>query len=84
MMKLTKPQKVLLALLKEHPHMQLGKIRQKYFDIADPDSMTLSNEMKRNSKMSSWLNHLEEKGLVRVSRFISVTYCASEKSSGNY
>lgn len=79
-MKLSKPQKVLLLLLKEHPDMQLGEIRQKYFDIVDPNSTTLSNEMKRNSKMSSWLNYLEDKGLVRVSRFRSVTYCASEKA----
>ena len=78
--KLSKPQIVLLTLLRDNPDMQLGEIRQKYFNISDPDSMNLSNEMKRNSKMCSWLNYLEEKGLIRVSRFSKVTYCASQKA----
>jgi len=78
-MKLTAQQKKVLEILKNNPQIKLGDLRQRFYSIHTPNSTRLSNVMKRNSRMSSWMNQLCEKGLVDIS-YIQQTYKASDKA----
>jgi hypothetical protein len=65
--KLTKQQKILLTLLRDS-YLTLGDITNRFYSIHTPKSNKpqLNNIMKRNSKMSGWLNNLWNKELIEI------------------
>jgi len=75
-MKLTEPQKEIINILSQGSNT-LGLIREKYY-ANKPTAKR--NNMRRNSHMSSWLNKLEEIGLVDISRYSDVTYTPTHKA----
>lgn len=51
----------------EKGEMELGSLRVEYYSRFTPKENTkFSNVMKRNSRMSAWLNQLRDKGLIRI------------------
>ena len=75
-MKLTKPQKEIINILSQGSN-KLGDIRDKYYSNKPAAKR---NNMRRNSQMSSWLNKLNDIGLVNISWSGDVTYKPSKKA----
>lgn len=64
--------------------MDLGSLRVEYYSIYTPKENTrFSNVMKRNSRMSAWLNQLRDKGLIRINHNFDLpstnTYLITQK-----
>ena len=67
---MTKQQKILFKILNFEEELNLGDIRVKFYGIHTPKiNHGYHNEMRRNSRMSAWLNSLELKGLVYIDRY---------------
>ena len=66
----TKQQLILFKILLNYPDgIKLGELRVLFYQIHTPKRNShYSNEMKRNSKMSAWLNTLSRKGLIYINR----------------
>lgn len=78
-MKLTIQQKIVLGILKDYPNLEIGDLQHRFYQLHSTGSKRLVNVMKRNSKMSSWMNQLEEKELIIID-YINRTYKASSKA----
>ena len=71
MKKITIQRKILFEILAEHKEgLTLGDLRVKFYQRHKPKiNHGYHNEMRRNSRMSSWLNQLWRDGKIYIERF---------------
>ena len=69
MKKLTIQQRILFKILNSGKEFTLGCLRVEFYRVHKPRiNHRYHNEMRRNSRMSAWLNTLSYDGLVYINR----------------
>ena len=71
MKKITIQRKILFEILAEHKEgLTLGDLRVKFYQRHTPKiNHGYHNEMRRNSRMSAWLNQLSNEGKIVIDRY---------------
>ena len=67
---MTTQQRILFEILDSNEEFNLGDLRVRFYKIHKPRiNHGYHNEMRRNSRMSAWLNSLSYAGFVYIDRY---------------